>query len=299
MSNQLERLRILAGNLKADVENKINGFERKTKIITVASGKGGVGKTNFTLNLGIALGEFGKKVLILDADLGLANIDVLLGAAPKYNLSHVISGKRGIKDIIIKGPNDIDIIPGGSGVFELAQLHEEELNKFLSQLSQLDNEYDFLLIDTGAGLNKSVLSFSLAADEVFIITIPEPTSLTDAYGLIKTINKHRYVGKIKLIVNRVTSKEEGELTGKKIKIVVERFLDNCDLQVLGFINDDRMVIESVKKQEPFLTSYPNSMAASDVYSIAATILDINYEKKINKGLKDYFSRISSLLRGGN
>lgn len=297
MSNQLDRLRILAENLKADVENKINGLEKKTKIITIASGKGGVGKTNFTLNLGIALGEFGKKVMILDADLGLANVDVLLGAAPKYNLSHVISGKRTIKEIVIKGPNDIDIIPGGSGVYELAQLPEEDLNRFLEQLSNIDNDYDFLLIDTGAGLNKSVLSFSLAADEVYIITIPEPTSLTDAYGLIKTINKHRYMGKIKLIVNRVTSREEGEVTGKKIKIVVERFLENCDLKVLGFINDDRQVIESVKKQEPFLTAYPNAQATADIYSIAADILNITYEKKINKGLKDYFSRISSLLKG--
>ena len=297
MSNQLDRLRILAENLKTDVENKIKGLEKKTKIITIASGKGGVGKTNISLNLGIALGEFGKKVLILDADLGLANIDVLLGAAPKYNLSHVISGKRTIKDIIIKGPNDIDIIPGGSGVFELAQLPEEELNNFLTQLSQIDNEYDFLLIDTGAGLSKSVLSFSLAADEVFVITIPEPTSLTDAYGLIKTINRNRYMGKIKLIVNRVVSKEEGELTGKKIRIVVDRFLENCDLDVLGFIHDDKMVINAVKRQEPFLISAPNSQAAADVYHIAADILDINYEKKINKGLKDYFSRISSLLRG--
>lgn len=297
MSNQLDRLRILAENLKKDVENKIKGLEKKTKVITIASGKGGVGKTNFTLNLGIALGEFGKKVLILDADLGLANIDVLLGAAPKYNLSHVISGKRTIKEIIIKGPNDIDIIPGGSGVFELAQIPEEDLNHFLTQLAQIDNEYDFLLIDTGAGLSKAVLSFSLAADEVFIITIPEPTSLTDAYGLIKTINKNRYMGKIKLIVNRVISKEEGELTGKKIRIVVDRFLENCDLAVLGFVHDDKMVIEAVKKQEPFLISASNSQAASDVYHIAADILDISYEKKINKGLKDYFSRISSFLRG--
>lgn len=297
MSNQLDRLRVLAENLKNDVENKIKGYEKKTKIITVASGKGGVGKTNFTLNLGIALGEFGKKVLILDADLGLANIDVLLGAAPKYNLTHVISGKRKITDIIIKGPNNIDIIPGGSGVFELSQLSDDALNNFLTQLSLIDNEYDFLLIDTGAGLSKSVLSFSLAADEVFVITIPEPTSLTDAYGLIKTINRNRYMGKIKLIVNRVTSDEEGRITGKKIKIVVDRFLENCDLDVLGFIHDDKMVIEAVKKQEPFLIASANSQATADVYNIAAEILNIKYEKKVNKGLKDYFSRISLLLKG--
>lgn len=296
MNNQLDRLRILAKNLKKDAENELQGVEKKTKIITIASGKGGVGKTNFTLNLGIALAEFGRKVLLLDADLGLANVDVLLGAAPKYNLTHVINGTKTIEEIIIKGPHDLDIIPGGSGVFELAQLEEEQLEKFLSELGKIDVSYDFLLIDTGAGLNKSVLSFSMAADEIFVITIPEPTSLTDAYGLIKTINKHRYTGKIKLVVNRITSREEGEITGKKIKIVVEKFLDKCDLQVLGFINDDRMVVEAVKKQEPFLTSYPNAFATADIYAIAAGILDISYDKKINRGLKDYFSRFASFLK---
>lgn len=296
-NKQLDRLRIMAENLKDDLEKKIEGKESQTKIITIASGKGGVGKTNFTLNLGIALAEFGKKVLILDADLGLANIDVLLGAAPKFNLSHVIAGNKEIQEIIIKGPNNIDIIPGGSGVFELAQLSEEELNDFLSHLGLIDKNYDFLLIDTGAGLSKTVLSFSLAADEVFVITLPEPTSLTDAYGLIKTISKHRYLGKIKLIVNKSTSREEGEITGKKIQIVVQRFLKDCDLEILGFISDDRSVIDAVKRQEPFIISHPDSRAAADIYSIAAEILNIKHEKKANKGLRDYFSKISSLLRG--
>lgn len=296
-NKQLERLRILAENLKEDLENKIEGIEPSTKIITIASGKGGVGKTNFTLNLGIALAEFGKKVVILDADLGLANIDVLLGAAPKFNLSHVISGNKSIKEIIIKGPNDIDIIPGGSGVFELAQLAEDELNTFLNHLAQIDKSYDYLLIDTGAGLNRTVLSFSLAADEVFVLTLPEPTSLTDAYGLIKTINKHRYLGKIKLVVNRTTSREEGEITGKKIQIVVQRFLQDCDLELLGFISDDRSVIDAVKRQEPLIISHPDSKAASDIYSIAAEILNIQYTKRSNRGIRDYFSKISSLLKG--
>lgn len=296
-NKQLERLRILAENLKEDLENKIEGIEPSTKIITIASGKGGVGKTNFTLNLGIALAEFGKKVVILDADLGLANIDVLLGAAPKFNLSHVISGNKSIQEIIIKGPNDIDIIPGGSGVFELAQLAEDELNTFLNHLAQIDKSYDYLLIDTGAGLNRTVLSFSLAADEVFVLTLPEPTSLTDAYGLIKTINKHRYLGKIKLVVNRTTSREEGEITGKKIQIVVQRFLQDCDLELLGFISDDRSVIDAVKRQEPLIISHPDSKAASDIYSIAAEILNIQYTKRSNRGIRDYFSKISSLLKG--
>lgn len=297
MNNQLDKLRVQAKNLTNDAINEIEGNQKKTRIITVGSGKGGVGKTNFTLNLGIVLAEYGRKVLLLDADLGLANIDVLLGAAPKYNLSHVISGKKSINEIIIEGPNGINIIPGGSGVFELAQLGEDELNKFLQELIKIDEYYDFMLIDTGAGLNKSVLSFSLAADEVFIITIPEPTSLTDAYGLIKTINKHRYKGNIKLVVNRVTSSEEGEITGRKIKIVVDRFLENCNLSVLGFINDDKMVIDSVKKQEPFTIAHPQAQATADMYAIAASILDIPYEKKENKGLKDYFSKFASYLKG--
>ncbi|MGI6225623.1 MAG: MinD/ParA family protein, partial [Peptococcales bacterium] len=191
MSTQLDRLRALTKNLKAKAECEISGKSRLTKVITVASGKGGVGKTNFTLNFGLALAELGQKVLILDADLGLANVDVILGIVPKYNLLHVINDEKELSEIVIEGPKGIKIIPGGSGIYELADLKEWQLERFLIRLTTLEKEYDYLLIDTGAGISKNVLDFALAADEIFIITTPEPTSITDAYGLIKTLDKHK------------------------------------------------------------------------------------------------------------
>ncbi|MFZ5943688.1 MAG: MinD/ParA family protein [Bacillota bacterium] len=296
MSTQLDRLRTLTKNLKLKAENQIGGKEYPTKVITIASGKGGVGKTNFTLNLGLALAEFGQRVLILDADLGMANIDVILGVSPKYNLYHVINGEKELEEIIIDGPKGIRIIPGGSGIYELADLKEWQLERFLIKLSALDSESDYLLIDTGAGISRNVLNFTLAADEIFIVTTPEPTSLTDAYGLIKTLNKHKFIGKIKIIVNKAISYEEGEISAKKLQIVANRFLKNCNPEIMGYILEDKVVSASVKKQQPFILSYPSSKAAEGVYHLASQICNQHYENIKAAGLKDYFSKIISYFK---
>lgn len=296
MSTQLDRLRTLAKNLKFQAEDEIKGNEVPTRVITVASGKGGVGKTNFTLNIGLALAEFGKRVLILDADLGLANIDVVLGINPPFNLYHVINGEKELAEVIFDGPNGLKIIPGGSGIYELADLNEWQLERFLIKLSALENESDYLLIDTGAGLSKNVLNFALAADEIFIVTTPEPTSLTDAYGLIKTLNKHKFLGTIKILVNRATTYEEGELAANKLKLVAQRFLKNCKLEILGLILDDKVVSEAVKKQQPFLLSYPKSVATDCIYVLAAQMTKQHYVSKKATGLKNYFSKIITYFK---
>lgn len=296
MSTQLDRLMTLTKNLKLKAEREITGEKKPTKIITIASGKGGVGKTNFTLNLGIALAEYGQRVLILDADLGLANVDVILGISPKFNLLHVIYGEKEISDIILEGPNGIKIIPGGSGIYELADLDEWQLEQFLLKLSVLENESDFLLIDTGAGISKNVLNFTLAADEIFIVTTPEPTSITDAYGLIKTLHKHKFLGEIKLIVNKATTYEEAEITGKKLQIVVKRFLKDFKLEILGYVLEDRTVPLAVKKQKPFLLDNPNSKASEAIYTIASKICNREDDPKEVMGLNNYFKKIFSLFR---
>ncbi|NLW24708.1 MAG: MinD/ParA family protein [Clostridia bacterium] len=264
MSTQLDRLRALVKNLKSEVESDLQGIKKRTQVISITSGKGGVGKTNFTINFGLALVEMGKKVIILDADFGLANIDVVLGITPSYNLYHVLNEEKELAEIIIEGPEGIKIIPGGSGVFELAELKEWQLERFLLKLTSLEGEYDYLLIDTGAGLSRSVLNFSLAADEVLVITTPEPTALTDAYGLIKTLVMQKYQGKLKLIVNRALSPEEGRLTANKLKLVVDKFLKDCNLESMGWILDDKVVSQAVKKQEPFLLSFPYSKASTNI-----------------------------------
>ncbi|MFZ7104614.1 MAG: MinD/ParA family protein [Peptococcaceae bacterium] len=296
MSTQLDRLRALTRSLKNRAEKQIIGHEYPTKVITIASGKGGVGKTNFTLNLGLALAELGQRVLILDADLGLANIDVILGISPQYNLFHVINGEKDLSEIIAEGPKGIKIIPGGSGIFELADLKEWQLERFLIKLAELESESDYLLIDTGAGISKSVMNFTLAADEIFIVTTPEPTSLTDAYGLIKTLYKHNYPGILKLIVNKAVSPDEGEIAAKKLQIVVNRFLKNCQLHILGYILEDKAVPASVKKQQPFILNAPGSKATEGIYHLASKICNQHYENRKAAGLKSYFTKIISYFK---
>jgi len=296
MSTQIDRLMQLTKNLKIKAEQELTGEVKPTRVITVASGKGGVGKTNFTLNLGIALAEYGQRVLILDADLGLANIDVILGISPKYNLLHVITGEKDIQDIIIEGPNGIKIIPGGSGIYELTDLEEWQLERFLLKLSKLENENDYLLIDTGAGISKNVLNFTLAADEIYIVTTPEPTSITDAYGLIKTLHKHKFLGEIKLIVNKALTVEEAEITGKKLQIVVNRFLKSCKLEILGYVLEDKAVPKAVKKQKPFLLDNPTARASEDIYKIASKICNCSNDARDASGLKSYFNKIFSLFK---
>jgi len=295
MNNQAENLRLLAERMKSNLKSQINGETKITRIITVTSGKGGVGKSNFTINLGIALCDLGQKVIVLDADLGLANIDVILGISPAYNLAHVMAGEQTIKEIMWEGPRGVKIIPGGSGMHELANLKDWQLEHFLAKLSQLEGDADILLIDTGAGLSRSVLSFVLAADEIIVITTPEPTALTDAYGLIKTIRQQRYQGKVNLVVNRVFSPAEANVAYNKLKIVVNRFL-KYPLDFLGHINEDPKVAQAVREQQPFCLAYPYSQATQDIYSMAAKICKQEYKPPIHNGVKGFFQRVANLLK---
>lgn len=187
MRDQAEKLRILARTIKNQVESEIKGNGKKTRIIAVTSGKGGVGKTNFTINFALSLMAYGQKVIVLDADLGLANIDVILGISPKYNLYHVLKGEKTIQEIIVPGPQGLQIIAGGSGIQELANLRRWQVEQFIAKLGELEGLADILIIDTAAGLSRNVMSFVLAADEVIVITTPEPTAITDAYGLVKVM----------------------------------------------------------------------------------------------------------------
>lgn len=295
MNNQAENLRLLAQRMKSNLQAQINGETKITRVITVTSGKGGVGKSNFTVNLGIALCELGQKVIILDADLGLANIDVILGISPAYNLAHVMAGEQTIKEILCEGPKGVKIIPGGSGMHELANLKDWQLEHFLAKLSQLEGDADILLIDTGAGLSRSVLSFALAADEIIVITTPEPTALTDAYGLIKTIRQQRYQGKVNLVVNRVFSSAEANVAYNKLKIVVNRFL-KYSLDFLGYINEDPKVAQAVREQQPFALAFPHTQATHDIYLMAAKICNQEYKPPLYNGVKGFFHRVANFLK---
>ncbi|MFZ3172791.1 MAG: AAA family ATPase [Carboxydocellales bacterium] len=284
MRDQAEKLRILAREIKTQVEEDIRtGFSSsspelenqetvpKTRIFAVTSGKGGVGKTNLTINLALALIELGQRVAVIDADLGLANVDVVLGIKTEFNLTHLINGGKSIKDIICTGPNGLQVIAGGSGMQELANLSRKRIQKFINSLSELEGMADILIIDTGAGLARNVMSFVLAADEVIVICTPEPTAITDAYGLVKALYQQKPESKVHLVVNRVENAEEANETASKFTVVAQRFLQ-FPVATLGYVLDDPCVSKAVKLQEPFFLKYPKSNATQCLERLAAQLL---------------------------
>jgi flagellar biosynthesis protein FlhG len=295
MNKQADSLRLIVKQMKNSIQAQINGVEKGTRVITISSGKGGVGKSNLSLNLALALTDFKQKVMLLDADMGLANIDIILGLTPIYNLSHVIKGEKMIADIIVEGPQGLKIIPGGSGVQELANLKDWELESFLTKLSMIEGEADYLLIDTGAGLSNSVLSFALAADELIVVTTPEPTAITDAYGLIKALCQQDFTGKIYLVVNRVLSAQEASIVFEKLLMATSKFL-NYEIESLGFIVEDSKVGQAIQAQKPFLMTYPQTTAANNLYNIAAKITNQENLMPASKGIKGFFSKVIGYFR---
>lgn len=285
MLDQAESLRKLINN----EEQEIN--KTTTKIITVTSGKGGVGKSNFVVNLAILLQNKGKKVLIFDADLGMGNDDVLMGLYPKHNIFDIIFTGLEIKDIIITGTNGVDLIPAGSALSKAQELEEDQKKLFIEKLETLD-EYDYILMDTGAGVNKDVLSFIAASEELIIVTTPEPTSLTDGYSLIKATDHYNLKTKAKIIVNKAFTKEEGEETYNKFNRAVTKFL-KIDVEYLGCILEDKKLVQSVRQQKPFVILYPNCDASKDIEKIASKLL--GQEADSSDGAKGMFKRLFNIF----
>lgn len=269
---------------------------RSARVITITSGKGGVGKSNVAVNLAVQLRKIGKRVVIIDADFGLANIEVILGIVPKYTFSDVMNGDKIITDIMTEGPMNIKFISGGSGVQDLIRLNESQLSYFIKNLYLLDKMADIILIDTGAGLTDAVLCFSRAADEIILVTTPEPTSITDAYALVKTLSAQNKesIPNIKLIVNRVDDEEEGKEIYFKLKQVSKRFLD-VDIEELGYIPYDRALVKSVKLQEPVSLSFPKSEVSRAFESISNKIANIDNANKEGLGFTSFVKRLMNFF----
>jgi len=295
MKTQADALRTLVRQQQQNILLRMGDNSKNTRIITVTSGKGGVGKSNIAVNLAIALAEYNKKTIVLDADLGLANIDVIVGISPQENLASVIFGEKNISDVICSGPRGIRIIPGGSGIHELADLSAEQLERFVAKLSHLEGTADYLIIDTSAGLAPSVMSFTLAADEVILVATPEPTSITDAYGLIKTTSQVHYRGKLSILVNRAVTEKEAGITYSKIQTAASLFLD-YPTNYLGFIREDPKVIQAVQAQQPFYLMYPASTAAQDLKAVAAQLCKAESHSPMAGGMKAFFRRVSESFR---
>jgi flagellar biosynthesis protein FlhG len=262
-----------------------------TQIITLTSGKGGVGKSTISVNLGLALASAGKKVLLFDADLGLANINVLLGVVPKFNLYHVIKGHKELEDIIIRTPEGLDIIAGASGYSMLANLSDKERNSLISAFEKLSG-YDIMLIDTGAGVSSNVVGFTLPADKIIVVTTPEPTAITDAYGIIKSIVLVAPDKNIKLLVNRAGSSLEGKKVAERVINISSQFL-NVRVENLGFIYDDENVAKSIRRQKPFYQLFPNCKAAACLDIVASRILEQELPRRKDSGVGAFFRKIFS------
>lgn len=277
-----------AANLRRLVLEKNSESPSSTRTIVISSGKGGVGKTSLSVSLAIALAEDGKSVTLVDADLGLANINVILGIIPKYNLYHVIKGKKKLKDIIIEVPEGIKIIAGASGFHQLANLEPKQRDEFISSIGELAND-DYMIIDTGAGISQNVLSFIMAADEVIVVTTPEPTAITDAYGIIKAIASQSTEKHIKLIVNKAQSVAEGKRVAQRVINIAGQFL-NIKVEDLGFVYEDICVPKSVRNQKPFYVSYPKSKASGCVKVIADRINNKQVEYDRGSGIGTFIKK---------
>ncbi|HEX3044065.1 MAG TPA: MinD/ParA family protein [Bacillota bacterium] len=286
MADQAERLREMVK------ENKMGA--KPARVIAITSGKGGVGKTNFAVNLGIALSKLGSKVTLVDADLGLANVDVILGMIPQFNLSHVIMGEKQVSEVIVNGPSGLRVIPGGSGIYKLANLSEKNLERCMEYLNEIEKSTDIMLVDTGAGLSRNVLKFVLAAGEAIIVTTPEPTAITDAYGVIKVIAGADKRTPIWVVVNMIHNEAEGSQSMDRLITVSQQFL-GVEVTKIGFIPLDPVVSKAVKEQQPFIISHPRSVASLSIEKIAKDLLNGGAVGDTDNRLS-FFERLIGKLR---
>lgn len=276
MNDQAHKLRKLVENRQTAEQRDAfaeESFVRtpRARIIAITSGKGGVGKTNLAVNLAIALTALDKRVLIIDADLGMANVDVVLGTSSQYNFLHLMQEEVSVDDIISEGPCGIKYLSGGSGIEQLANLSYNELKCMMQKLYRCEAFADIILLDTGAGLGKNVLNFLTSSDEVVLVTTPEPTAMTDAYAIMKAYSQYS-TAPIRLVVNRVFDEAEGADVLHKLSKTAERFL-GLPLEFLGQIYEDRNLMKAVKLQRPLLLAYPGSVASRCIKRIAVNLLE--------------------------
>lgn len=241
-----------------------------TRVITISSGKGGVGKSNFVLNIGLCMAKAKKRVLLLDADMGLANIDILIGMTTRHNLSHVLTGEKTLEEVIARAPGGIHILPAASGVEWMTNLSQEQKLDILQKMDALNGLYDILLIDTGAGISSNVVYFNLAAQTKIILVTPEPTSITDAYALIKVLNRNHQQKTFEVVVNQARSEQEGLDVFRNLTAVADRFLD-VRLGYLGHIRKDERLCTAVLRQTPVIEAFPGADVSLDYMTVARKI----------------------------
>lgn len=243
---------------------------KPVRVMAITSGKGGVGKTNLSVNIGIALSDMGRRVALLDADMGLANVDILLGMYPEYNLSHVLKGEKTLNEIMLEGPSGMRIIPASSGMQNMSDMSTVEQAAIIRAFSDIDRETDVLIVDTAAGISASVVNFARACQEVIVVVCDEPTSLTDAYAFIKLLNRDYGLVSFNIVANMVQSPQQGRALFSKLTKVTDRYLD-VSLNYIGGVPYDEYLRKSVQKQTPVVKAFPQSKSALALRNLAREI----------------------------
>ncbi len=296
MTDQAQKLRELVREREqASPRDRRDGGEtfRRANVITVTSGKGGVGKSNIAVNLGIDLASQGYRVAVVDMDLGLANVNVITDASPRWNLLDVFEGRREMPEVLEEGPGGIQIIAGASGEEQLANQRPEDCRRVLGKLSQLDELVDYLMVDTSAGLSDQVLQFITAADQTLLVTTPEPTAITDAYAIIKSGLRREPRPQFRLIINRAGTIMEAKKVGEKMKRVGEEFL-NAPLEILGYVIEDDTVPRAVRRRRPFVLEFPDGDASHCVKHLTNRITGDGTLPEPG-GARKFFSRLMGWL----
>lgn len=264
------------------------------RAIAVTSGKGGVGKTNLSVNLAIQLAQRKQRVILFDADLGLANVDVVLGIRAEWTLQHAISGERTLRQVITPGPGGVDFIAGGSGVEALSTLQGGQLERFLMELSELEMSKDFLIFDTGAGIDDTVMTFLMASDEILLVATPDPASITDAYAIAKALWAKRPTATIKVILNMANDEAHAHAVFSKLRSITEQFLGKT-LEFAGYVRFDPKAVEWIRKRRPFSLNAPNLPASRDIAALAGSLLGETNESR-SFSLVDSFRNMFGLKK---
>lgn len=260
-------------------------------VLSVTSGKGGVGKTNLSVNLACCLAAAGKRVVLLDADLGLANVDVLLGITPQYNLFHLLHDEVTLKDVLVETPYGFSILPASSGMSEMMSLSPGEKLTLLEAMDELDTSLEYLIVDSAAGINDNVLYFNMAAQERLVVVTPEPTSLTDAYAFIKVMQNNHHVNKFRVVINMAPTPEAGKEIFTRLYKACDHFLVGVSLDLVGIIPRDPMVRKAVIRQQPFCISAPESPAAKAVNNLSKTIQTWEIPDTLDGNIKFFWKRL--------
>lgn len=294
MKDQADGLRSMVKSGASTGREVLMGSETQgsfPKVVAVTSGKGGVGKTNIVGNMAAVLQNSGKRVVIVDADVGLANIDIIFNIHAKYNISHVVSGEKKLSEIMVETGHGIKIVPGGSGFSHLTQLAEGEKLNLLSEFETLQNQADIIFVDTGAGISSNVLYFNAAADECIVVATKEPTSITDAYALMKVLSNDYKVKYFKLIVNMVKSEHEAKIVYSSLSGALDKFLKNVVLEYVGYITADNAMQKAVLKRKLVIDIEKNAVVSKDIEKIAFKIDESEIKSSSNGNIKFFMNKV--------